>query len=187
MFTIYTQPTKTAKFAAYLDGKQPTAVPSKILVGTGNKELKYKEWLKAEFSHNTKLINFLAKLFDVGQEHKCIALLTKSKHTAYQTKVVREFLIENQEAIRLMIPYLKQGMSMSKKNMDELSDEQRTSMNNSSSLTLGDLEPFDRDQILALMKTDTIEDLPQAEQPKNMRGQTSCLVHIDEASHMVLK
>lgn len=166
MFKIYTQPTKSAKFATYLDGQQPTAVPSKILVGTGSKEQLYKEWLKAEFTYNTKLINFLAKLFDVGEEHGHIALLTKSKHTAYQIKVVREFLIENQEAIKMMIPYLKQGMSMARKNMEDLTEEERAGLNNGSTMTLGDLPASDRDQILALMRANEGMDAPSAEEVK---------------------
>lgn len=152
MFTIYTQPTKQAKFAAYLDGKQPTAVPPAISVGIGNKEQRYAEWLKKEFSANTKLINFLAKLFDVGQEHGHIALLTKSKHTSYQSKVVRQFLIDNAESLKMMIPYLKQGMSMSKKNTEDLTDEEKAIMNNGSNMTLGQLPEDDRNQILALMR-----------------------------------
>lgn len=160
MFTIYTQPTKQAKFAAYLDGTQPTAVPPSIMVGVGNKEQRYAEWLKKEFAANTKLINFLAKLFDVGQEHGHISLLTKSKHTAYQTKVVRQFLIDNQEALKMMIPYLKQGMSMTKKNTEDLTEEERATMNNGSSMTLGQLPEDDRNQILALMRQAELGDIP---------------------------
>ena len=160
MFTIYTQPTKAVKVASYLDGKQPTAVPAKILAGTGNKEQLYKDWLTEEFKTNNKLINFLAKLFDVGQEYGHVALLVKSKHTAYQTKVVREFLIDHQEALKMMIPYLKQGMSVTKKNNDDLTEDEKATMNNGSSMTLGDLPSSDRDQILALMRQAESQEAP---------------------------
>ena len=163
MFTIYTQPTKAAKVATYLDGQQPTAVPAHILVGIGNKEQRYKEWLEKEFSHNNKLINFLAKLVDVGTEHGHLGLLTHSKLLSFQTKVVKQFLIEHEEAIQLMIPYLKQGMSMQKKNMDELTEEEKGLMNNGASMTLGQLPVSDRDQILALMQQAESADAPEAQ------------------------
>jgi uncharacterized protein with HEPN domain len=132
-----------------------------VLVGIGSKEQRYKEWLKKEFESNNQFINFVARLVDIGEEHGHIALLVRSKINAFQVTAMRDFLVENYETIKMMIPYLKQGMVGKKKNLEDLTDEERSIMNNGNTMTLGQLPESDRNQILELMRQAEEQSQPQ--------------------------
>ena len=173
MFKIYTQPTKQAKVATYLDGKQPTAAPAHVLVGVGSKEQRYKEWLKKEFASNNQFINFVARLVDIGEEHGHIALLVRSKINAFQVTAMRDFLVENYETIKMMIPYLKQGMVGTKKNLEDLTNEERAIMNNGNTMTLGQLPESDRNQLLELMRQAEAESQPHVTPEQAVETETS--------------
>ena len=144
-FTIYTQPTRSAKVASYLDGKQPTAVPHHLTVGVVNKPQKYKEWLQEQFKTNNRFVGFVAKIVETAEANGHIALLVRSKINNFQVLAFKEFLLENLETIKVMTPYLKQGMI----GLPQTSDT--SELGTAGTMTLADLPENDRNQIAALL------------------------------------
>lgn len=150
-FIIYTQPTRSAKVASYLDGKQPTAVPPHLTVGVVNKPQKYKEWLQEQFKTNNRFLGFVAKIVETAEANGHIALLVRSKINNFQVLAFKEFLLENLEAIKVMTPYLKQGMT----GLPQAADT--SELGTAGTMTLADLPENDRVQIAALLaKEDAI-------------------------------
>lgn len=164
MFTIYTQPSKNATLRFIVDGPKSLAVPPvHIVFGKANKAKAYREWLQLSFNENSALINFLAQIFDKACEYGHLHLFARSNTNKYMVEGLKSFYTENEETLKTIIPYLKQGMTMQKKNNEDLTDEEKAIQANSNNMTLADLPESDRNQLIALMQLNDVD--PEVTEP----------------------
>ena len=193
MFKIYTQPSKKAAVNVQIQKGSVLDIPKKIAFGVGNKRQKYTDWIQSSLGGTDgddaqKRLNALAEIFDQGQERGAIALHYYDKNLSWVVDVIAKFLRENKKTLEAIIPYLKQGMSMKEKSIDEMNDEEKALLNNSGKKTLADLPTNDREQITNLLKQELGEDQfdenkPQPVLPVKMSDEVKALIGKEHAVH----
>lgn len=184
MFKIYTQPSKNAALNVQIQKGSALDLPKKISFGTGNKRLKYTEWIQGSLGGDDdaqKRLNALAQIFEQGQEKGSIAILFYDKNLAWVPDVIAKFLTENKKTLEAVIPYLKQGMSMKEKSLDEMTPEERETFTGSrGNKTLADLPENDRDQISALLKEELGDSVPETPVTLPMSDETKHIVSLHD-------
>lgn len=91
----------------HLDGKNPTAVPKSVMIGTGDKKKRYLNHLSKCFeSDNKDLLRFLAYVHWQGKEKGDIGLICHCQFHRWHGQAVKEFIEEHQHTFDMMLPYL---------------------------------------------------------------------------------
>lgn len=153
MFAIYTTHTTISSLSVVVYPNSSIAVPKHVLVGVGfSRRYAYRKFLD-QVLQGGKLqnaLNFIAGIFDTG-EQKGEITITYNNDPKYKwaADVIKEFLEDNEETLRVMIPYLKQGMTSG-----------TVDMTPTAAKTLEDLPYEDRMQIMRLMAKDNVFSTP---------------------------
>lgn len=186
MFKIFTQPSNNAELNVRIQKGSVLELPKKISFGIGNKRLKYATWLQESLAGNDEVqerLQALARIFELGQEKGAVAIHYYDKNLSWVADEIAKFLTDNKKTLEAIIPYLKQGMTMQEKSIDEMNEEERDLMGKSTGKkTLADLPAGDRDQISALLKQELGESAfeqqepPAPPQPLPMSDQTKIAV-----------
>ena len=172
MYQIHFAKKPDTKVEINLDRIPQGKVPKHIIFGVGDKAKFYKNYLEKSFKDNTELLRFLTYIHLQGCKLGDVALITNPKlRLPYHAKCVKDFLIEHQEVLSHLVPYLYPGEKVEITNpeatldpelKEKLEKEGYTPMDTSTSAkTLGDLPEVDRNQIMALIQADQALNKPQ--------------------------
>lgn len=134
MYAIYLSKNKLSKVDVNISGNVPTAIPPSVLSGIGNKKARYAKFLEKCLSENHQLLRYLALIHKTGKENGSVSLISTNILHRMQTECVKDFLVNHQDTLDAIIPYLFAGEGYKgeavKVNLSELPESLRKEYEN---------------------------------------------------------